>query len=335
MIGTAPAAQESDHVMHSSPDLRDHLRAVLDLPSLSPVNIGSVEERRLWRACELAIFAEYRLAGLPDPRGLSDTAIADGAARALAPGERLGDPADLDAYLPYWLVRDGQVLGTVALALRESGWDECVLWIASLFLFREARRQGHASRIIADLVGLARRMGLGGIRLETDWTWQGALHLYLRLGFGVANWKRGLSLVRYLEDPIHALEAQGPRLAFVRPGKDGRRPLTLLRAGRSGDRLRWEDLRAPGAACADTATPPRLNVESTFALCLAMRGWPLIRSPEDWAQRDRWCDVGMPEGLAEKIGIFEAYSRHCGFRVRTPRIPGLVYPTWEELRACE
>lgn len=321
--------------MPSSPDLREHLRAALDLPSLSPVNIGSVEERRLWRACELATFAEYRLAGRPDPRGLSDAAIQEGAALALAPGERLGDPADLDAYLPYWLVCDGQVLGTVALALRESGWDERFLWIASLFLFREARRQGHASRLIADLAGLARRMGLGGLRLETDWTWQGALRLYLHLGFGVANWKHGLSLVRYLEDPAHALEAQGPQLAFVLPGEGGTHPLTLLRAERSGDRLRWEDLRARGASCADAATTPRMNVESTFALCLALRGWPLIRSPEDWAQRDRWCDVGMPEGLAEKIGIFEAYSRHCGFRVRTPRIPGLVYPTWEELRIGE
>ncbi len=42
----------------------------------------------------------------------------------------------------------------------------------------------------------------------------------------------------------------------------------------------------------------------------------------------RWSDTGMPEGLACKIAIFEGYARHCGFRVDTPRIPGLVYPAW-------
>ncbi len=39
----------------------------------------------------------------------------------------------------------------------------------------------------------------------------------------------------------------------------------------------------------------------------------------------------MPEGLADKITIFEAYARHCRFRVETPRIPGLTYPAWDEL----
>jgi hypothetical protein len=38
----------------------------------------------------------------------------------------------------------------------------------------------------------------------------------------------------------------------------------------------------------------------------------------------------MPEGLAYKIGVFEAYARHLGQRIDTPRIPGLVYPDWQD-----
>jgi hypothetical protein len=58
---------------------------------------------------------------------------------------------------------------------------------------------------------------------------------------------------------------------------------------------------------------------------LAVRGWPLIRSEEAWAQRHNWSDSGEPEGLAYKIEIFEAIDRRHGFTVRTPRIPGSRY----------
>ena len=45
-----------------------------------------------------------------------------------------------------------------------------------------------------------------------------------------------------------------------------------------------------------------------------------------------WGDAGLPEGLAYKITIFEAYARHLGLLVDTPRIPGLVYPGWQDLQ---
>jgi len=35
--------------------------------------------------------------------------------------------------------------------------------------------------------------------------------------------------------------------------------------------------------------------------------------------------MGMPEGLAYKIAVFEAVDREHGYDVRTPRIPGLDY----------
>lgn len=64
----------------------------------------------------------------------------------------------------------------------------------------------------------------------------------------------------------------------------------------------------------------------------ALRGWPLIRSQRFWDEFHH-SDAGPPEALAHKIAIWEAWDRKHGFRVETPKIPGLEYPTWEELEA--
>lgn len=61
----------------------------------------------------------------------------------------------------------------------------------------------------------------------------------------------------------------------------------------------------------------------TFALHLALAGWPLVRAAELWERRYDWSDLGMPEGLAYKITVFEEIARARGYDVRTPRIPGV------------
>ena len=72
-------------------------------------------------------------------------------------------------------------------------------------------------------------------------------------------------------------------------------------------------------------------IPGTFAVQLALAGWPLIRSEEDWEKRYHSSDAGQPEGLAYKIEIFEAVARERGFYVRTPRIPGLQYRDLDEI----
>jgi hypothetical protein len=69
----------------------------------------------------------------------------------------------------------------------------------------------------------------------------------------------------------------------------------------------------------------------TFALHLALAGWPLVRSEEAWEHRYHWSDGGEPEGLAYKIEIFEAVFRERGFEIRTPRLPGLKYRDLDEI----
>ena len=74
------------------------------------------------------------------------------------------------------------------------------------------------------------------------------------------------------------------------------------------------------------------HATSTLSLALALHGWPLVRSREEW-ERSYFADAGPPEALAYKITIWEAWDRKHGRVVSTPRIPGLEYPTWDELEA--
>jgi len=313
-------------------DLADCLAAV---PLLRPAAPGSPAQRRLWRACELCTYLEYRFDAAPDPRSLTDETIHDWARRGLTDGEVPGDPADLLGYRPYWLVQDGTCLGTVAVMVRDLGWGQPCLWIASLYLFPEGRRRGCGTRVMAALEGAARHLGLGGLRLETAWPWQGAVRFYLQQGFWVANWKHGLSLVRYFADPPYRIRHDQGRMAFVIGAATADH--ARIAARRRGDTLIWEEHAPAGNsddadADADAGEPETLaSPAPTFALWLAVGGWPLIRGPREWERRYHWSDTGMPEGLAYKITVFEAYTRRCGFRVDTPRIPGLVYPPWEEL----
>ncbi|WP_295441217.1 hypothetical protein, partial [uncultured Thiodictyon sp.] len=134
----------------------------------------------------------------------------------------------------------------------------------------------------------------------------------------------GLSLVRHLEDPPYGVRCDGDRMDFILGGAP------VVTARRAGDTLLWEEYPCVGPD-GQAQEEPRASVASTFALSLAVAGWPLIRGPAQWEHRYGWSDTGMPEGLAYKITVFEGYARHCGLRINTPRIPGLVYPDWEDL----
>lgn len=310
----------------SGPQIAALVEFVDRVPLFQPVAPDDPDECRLWRACELCTYLEYRLAATPDPRALTDVEILDWSRRGLAAGERLGDPDHLLGYRPYWLAMAGKRLGTVAVAVMGPGWGRPCLRIASLYLFPEERRAGYGTLTMGILEGVARHLGLEGVRLETDWLWQGAVRFYLHRGFWVQNWKRGLSLVRWFADPPYRIRCTAGQMDFVLGG--GETGQQAISARRHGDTLIWEEHATGGR---DDDPEPLAAAAPTFALWLAIHGWPLIRGPLEWERRYRWSDTGMPEGLAYKITVFEGYARHCGFRVDTPPIPGLVYPSWSEL----
>ncbi|MEL7369180.1 MAG: hypothetical protein AAFN74_09735, partial [Myxococcota bacterium] len=59
-------------------------------------------------------------------------------------------------------------------------------------------------------------------------------------------------------------------------------------------------------------------------LMLALHGWPLIRSDEEWSQSSYFSpDSGQPELFASMIASNEAYAKKVGWPVRSKKIPGL------------
>jgi hypothetical protein len=182
-----------------------------------------------------------------------------------------------------------------------------------------------ALRRIADASG-ARRLSL---RLETSWTWQRTVRFYLSFGMWVYMWKRDLTLFWAPNLPPFRIAIDERTARFE--VDLGSRSLALATARREGgalvlDEAPDETRKVPGVGEAFW------HATSTLCLALALRGWPLVRSPADW-ERCYYADAGAPEALAYKIAIWEAWDRHHGWVVETPRIPGLEYPTWDELTA--
>jgi GNAT superfamily N-acetyltransferase len=310
---------------------RLHAQVAEDLltasPAVVPLDLENAEDCTRWRACELCSFLDNRvddLADLPGPGEMTEADIAAWSARLLLPGEHITDPRTFRWYTSYWLVADGVRIGTVALHVWDPGWGGPYLELASLYLLREHRRRGHARRLLAALLRAVERVELSSLRLETSWLWQPALRLYLDCGFSVVNWKHALRLVRWRDEPPVRVRISGDRMELL----SGSGETCLISAVRAGERLLWQDRRP-----ADAQRGPAPDPEPTLALWLAVAGWPLIRSEQTWAERTRWMDAGMPEGLARRIRIWEAYTRHHGLAVCTPRIPGLAYPTWEQFES--
>ena len=52
------------------------LSVLVRSPMLQPLDPGNAQECRVWRACELCSYVEYRAGECPDPGSLSDEAIA-------------------------------------------------------------------------------------------------------------------------------------------------------------------------------------------------------------------------------------------------------------------
>jgi len=95
----------------------------------------------------------------------------------------------------------------------------------------------------------------------------------------------------------------------------------------------WKRARAPAyRTLAEAKGRPEAwyDAVGTFALHLALAGWPLIRSDELWRE-GRYADAGPPEALAHKIEVFEAIARRDGFVVPTLRIPNVAYRDLDDI----
>lgn len=291
---------------------------------LEPVASGGRDER-LWLDCDLASLAEHRLGDTTGPFGLTDARREDWQARATA-----DKPHTLDRRNGYercyWLLEGAERVGTIALSRMAYGMADAR--VSSLYVFPSRRGRGVGQRALERL-GAALADQDCGYRLDTCWAWQRVLRFYLRRGLWVYMWKRELTLHWARALPRHLIEVTDEAVTLSAQAGDRR---VVLATGRThGDRLEL-DVPPPETWEGTPFHEVAWNADSTLSLALALEGRAMRRSPED-AERCRGADCGAPEALARKIEIWEAHDRAYGWKVETPRIPGLEYPSWAELEA--
>ncbi|MEX2609068.1 MAG: GNAT family N-acetyltransferase [Gemmatimonadota bacterium] len=284
-----------------------------------PLVRGKVEERR-WMDCNLASYAENRLGQVADPLRLDEQTRTRWTATVLE--GRLPRPREHRFISCYWIMRGGEVAGTLALARTCLG--PCVN-AYSVYVRPSCRGGGIMAATLRTVRQELEAHGIG-LAFEVNWTWNAAVRYYLRNGFWLRSWKHALNFVWIPGTPPPRIMV-GAREASLAMEQEGGTTV-LARARRGGGRL-LRFARPAGLLGANQALD--LRAPTTLALALALAGWPLVRSRRH-AQRWGYCDLVHPEALADRIQAWEAWTAAQGWRVETPRIPGLAYPTWAELR---
>jgi GNAT superfamily N-acetyltransferase len=300
-------------VLADDPAIDATVAALVERGIIEPLALGGADEQ-LWSDCDLAILAEQRLGDRTDPSVLEAPRRTDWFVRAASHG--LSAPSARAYERCFWLRAGNERVGTIGIGRSTLGGT--LVRLSSLYVFRDARRRGHARRVLTAIRDELGTYSLG-LRLDTCWAWQRTLAFYLRLGMWVRTWKHELTLQWSVDTPSTsiAIYRDEATLSIVRDG----RSVVSCRARREQGRLQLE-----------LVDDGDHDARSTFAVALAMNGWPLVRSAADW-EASRWCDLGQPEALAYKISIWEAGDRDHGWVVDTPRIPGLEYPSWAQLEA--
>ncbi|MFJ9586999.1 GNAT family N-acetyltransferase [Streptomyces acidicola] len=275
-------------------------------------------------------FSEGRRFGLWDLASLTEGALADW----VDPGSltvstekrlllRLSDAGreytHNDEYRRRYWIRtpghDGEPVGTIAVDTWPMGVG--ALRVSSLYVHPVARRRGLASAALDAVYAACRAEELRGFRLDTYWTWQASVRYYLARGLWVTSWKHAPGLARLSYLPRYEVREDEGELTFL--VDDPRGMVPLLVAGSCDGRLRLR-LRETEQYrhMANDRNAVRLYARSALALHLATRGRLLVRGEEERAGAHQWCDMGEPEGLAYKIGVFEQVARKDGWRVESP-----------------
>jgi GNAT superfamily N-acetyltransferase len=281
-------------------------------PELCPVAFGEGRRFALW---DLVSLAEGALGECVDPDSLTVSSEKRWRLRLRAPGRR--HPRDDDFRRRYWIRSpDGRrgPVGTVAVDTWPMGAG--ALRVSSLYVHPVARGQGVASAVLDAVYEACRAEGLHGFRLDTHWTWQRTVRFYLGRRLWVTSWKHALGLARLSYLPPYDVRGDDGELTFTVTGSRGE-AVPLLVADSADGRLRLRETEQY-RSLPDEHGAVRLYARSTLALHLALRGRPLVRGEAEWADARRWCDIGEPEGLAYKIGLFEWEAQEDGWRVESP-----------------
>lgn len=290
-------------------------------PGLRPVGHAEGHRFGLW---DLASLAEGALGECTDPDSLTASHEKRLRLRLGASGREYEHNDDYCRRYWIWDAAEDRAggrprgpLGTFAVDTWPSGVGS--LRVSSLYVHPVARRRGLASSTLDTVYEACRAESLHGFRLDTCWTWQRSVRYYLNRGLWVTSWKHALGLARLSYLPRYEVRGNEGELTFLVADPDLRAPgvmVPLLVADTVDGRLRLRETEQY-ARTRDELNAVRFYARSTLALHLAVRGLPLVRGKEEWAEAvsGRWCDIGDPEGLARKIEVFERVARDDGWRL--------------------
>ena len=294
------------------------VRALVDRGVLVPV-AGHDDDAQLWMDCELCSFVENRLHHRLEPEALAVDERAAWSRRALTADERPLDPRRSELFVAFWIIDRGARAGT--LALQQTTLGHQFMPVFSLYILPRRRASGLAYQTLRAVYQASIAAGFEGIRVATHWTWQAAVRRYLfRYGMWAWSFKRSIDFVWTGDLPPYAVTVDDHAARFTVDQDD--RTLELLTASRDGDLLVWNEL--PAMASPELSKIVSFHARSTFAVALAVHGWPLLRAGDDIDEVAGY-DVGGPDVLARRIAVFDHLDRRSGFDVRAPRIPGLPY----------
>jgi GNAT superfamily N-acetyltransferase len=297
--------------------IHDSLAELTRTLLLEPLSEDQMEVRA-WLDLELASLVEGHFGEIVDAGRLSPSERAKWEGKATYEGAGLRTPHDA-FMLAFWILDEGKRVGTVAFGTTFMG--SSLVSVHSLYIQPEKRRIGLAGRVLRTSFEAVRARGCTGLYIASSWTWPDAMRFYARLGLWVRGWKHSLVFTWQRELPDYRVETSAGAARFLVCIEGTWEP--WFAAEPNGDELVWHDLRPNRSD--DRLDEVHFLAPGTFALHLALEGWPLIRSREQWEARWRHSDCGEIEGLACKIEVFEAVARNDGYVIRTPRIPGIAY----------
>lgn len=296
--------------------------ALADEGSFEPV---ADEHVQLFADHDLASLVENRCGVLIEPAELDDVSRRSWIVRATYQGRGVG-PLRSAYERRYWIRSEGSRVGTLALSTSAPG--AASLRVSSVYVRPAARGGGLGRRAVRACYGAVLAAGLRGVRLETEWCWPRSAAFYLNASMWLRMWKRDLELVLRADLPRFRVDVDGDDARFV-VDEDGL-DVVVIEARRRSELLEWREHFDASRDGARGEIP--FMAPGTFALALALRGWPLFTSA---AARDAQLDAsggdfGGPDELAVRIRQWEAWTRHQGWRVETPRVPGVSYRAWSE-----
>ena len=282
-------------------------------------------QQRLWLDCDLASLAEHRLGDTCDPRALDEDRRDDWLNRAVS--ER-GDVRKTTAgYYEhcYWIVDGSERVGTIAIATSTLGSRR--LHVSSFYVLPDQRGRGVGRRALAGLKQVLAPLGLG-LRLDTSWTWQRTVRFYMNDGMWLYMWKRDLSFTWDPRTPPPTIVV-GDTDAHLCVSLAGG-TVTLASARRIGNSLQFHERGDETLAKENRIGEAYWQASSTLALAIALRGWPLIRSQEEYDRCYYAATAVRPRPLRTDRAL-GSVGPQARLERQTRRIPGLEYPTWSEL----